>query len=608
MKSRKKGKRSGKPQTFIYTKCLICGEQYGDKNLDTHMHSYVHHEAVEHLKGSEQLHKCLACDVSVLGLELYKEHIATRKHTYSLYKLHNRRRKEQKYMNYHIDLTDEEFLALQIERKKKIQKCTETCFVCCQIFPIQDLDAHMHSIVHHQAIEELKGSPQVHKCWACDMTKTGMAQFKVHIRTLYHKYMLFELQKITADGKTVDYSAEIDDELRAFCYQRDQQMQEKKREKTKKWKQAKLKRAQLLKSKENTSEIGHSTIPVIDNEEFTNGQLPQSCRLFVSWENQNDLPASFQLNQNLPKQRQESILDMDRSNGPLVKKPRLENPSDNLPQEMSAHGTPTPEIEDGTSAGPTCAPGLVQSRMEANKPNLTATKGTCSAQKATTKNEAVIPKPPLQKRSRSKKSMRKVNKAESQSNKQGTTREGMNGQEPHVDSLPSGTSLNEMFESQTSGNDCQAVEVVENVRPQTVHVKKKKSNACDTEQGETSLVNSFETNSCNVQKNKKKKQDISHNNLNPKTNDKTSRKRKVKKLLTLSSKEDKLTSSLEDVGDELFLAYSTMQSAYTEVQRLLAVKQQVTSEMASLRTKRIKILQDMKNPTHSDQQVGLNAS
>lgn len=198
--------------------------------------------------------------------------------------------------------------------------------------------------------------------------------------------------------------------------------QEKKREKTKKWKQAKLKRAQLLKSKENTSEIVHLTKPVMGNEKFTNDQLPQSRYLFVSWENQNDHPASIQLNQNLPKQRHESILDMDRSNGPLVKKPCLENPSENLPQEMSANGTPTPEIEDGTSAVPTCAPGLVQSRMEANKPNLTATTGTKgSAQKATTKNEAVIPKPPLQKRSSSKKSMRKVNKAASQS-KQGTTR------------------------------------------------------------------------------------------------------------------------------------------------------------------------------------------
>lgn len=64
----------------------------------------------------------------------------------------------------------------------------------------------------------------MHKCWACDMSKTGMAEFKVHVGTLYHEYMLFELRKITADGKTVDYSAEIDDELRALCVQRDQQM------------------------------------------------------------------------------------------------------------------------------------------------------------------------------------------------------------------------------------------------------------------------------------------------------------------------------------------------------------------------------------------------
>lgn len=176
--------------------------------------------------------------------------------------------------------------------------------------------------------------------------------------------------------------------------------QEKKKEKTKKWIQAKLKRVQLLKSKEDTSEIVHLTKPVMGNENH---------------------PASIQLNQNLPKQRHESILDMDRSNEPLVKMPRLENPSENLPQEMSAHGTPTPEIEDGTSAEPTCSPGLVQRRMEANKPNLTATKGTCSAQKETAKNEAVVPKPPLQKRSSSKKSMRKVNKAASQS-KSGTTR------------------------------------------------------------------------------------------------------------------------------------------------------------------------------------------
>jgi len=116
-------------------------------------------------------------------------------------------------------------------------------------------------------------------------------------------------------------------------------------------------------------------------------------------ENQNDHPESIQLNQNLPKRRQESILDMDRSNGPLVKRPCLEKPSENLPQEMSARGITTPETEDCTSAGSTCGPGLVQSRMEANKSKLT----------------------PLQKHTNSKKSTWKVNRAASQS-QQGATR------------------------------------------------------------------------------------------------------------------------------------------------------------------------------------------
>lgn len=552
--------------------------------MDMHMHSYVHHEAVEHLKGSEQLHKCWACDVSVMGLELYKEHIATRKHTYRLYTLHNKKHRLSRLQNYNINLTDEDFTALQIEQQKRKKRCMEICIVCCRSFPAQDLDVHMHSVVHHQMIEQLKGSPQVHKCWACDMTKTGMAQFEKHVGTLYHKYMLFELQKISADGKTVDYSADVDDELRALCDQRNLLMNEKRNEKRREGrlrrKEAKRQRALLLNQTKS-------------NEEFTNDHVPQTCTLFVAWENQNDHPESIQLNQDLPKRRQESILNVDRSNGPLVKRPCLEN----LPQEMSARATLTPEIEGGTSAGSTCDSGLIQSRMEANNPNPTGIRA-CSTQKETTENEAVIPKPPLRKHTHSKKSKWKVNEAAPQS-EQGTTREDMNGQEPYADSLPSGTSLAEM-----SGNDCQAdncQEIVENVQPRTVRAKKKKSNGCDTEQGETSLENSFETNSCNAQKNKKKKKDISHSTL--KTNEKTSRKRKVNKLLTLSSKEDDLTSSLENVGDELFQAYSTLQNAYTEVQRLLAVKQQVTSEMASLRAKRIKILQEMKDP-----KVGLNAS
>ncbi len=46
-------------------------------------------------------------------------------------------------------------------------------------------------------------------------------------------------------------------------------------------------------------------------------------------------------------------------------------------------------------------------------------------------------------------------------------------------------------------------------------------------------------------------------------------------LISLSLKEEELTSSLENVGEQLFQAYSTLQSAYTEVQRLQDVKQEV---------------------------------
>ncbi|RXN26597.1 zinc finger protein 106 [Labeo rohita] len=141
-------------------------------------------------------------------------------------------------------------------------------------------------------------------------------------------------------------------------------------------------------------------------------------------------------------------------------------------------------------------------------------------------------------------------------------RKGTNGQEPFVDSLPPVSLLAEMFKSQTSEND---LEIIENVRPNT---------------------------------------DVSRD-LSPEMN-KISRKRKVNTLISLSLKEEELTSSLENVGEQLFQAYSTLQSAYSEVQRLLAVKQEVTSEMASLRAKRIEILQDMKNP--DDQQEVLNGS
>ncbi|XP_016094140.1 uncharacterized protein znf106b [Sinocyclocheilus grahami] len=614
-------KKTKKTNVNFGIRCSICGQQYEQKVIDKHMHSYFHHEAIEKIKGSEQLHKCWACDVSVMGLEQYKEHIAAHKHTQNLCKLQDKRHKRKHFKaDYNIDINDNELKArFDLRRQdRREKKDLDKCSICLHRFPEQEWDKHMHSFIHHKTAEQLKGSEHEHKCWACEMTMTGIAVFRKHISTQNHKMKLLELTKNRKLGKnTVDYSVEFN-ELKDLCAQRDHKRFMKKKEKMEKWKEAKRPKTMRFIQIRSTAENEHCTTPFMVNEEFETDQLPPSCHFMSFWENQNDHPASIQHNQNLPTRRQESILHMDRSNGPLVKRPCLERPSENIPQVMSAHGTRpnrdgkgkdvcvndmTPGTECGAAAEPTCDPGLVQSRMEANIPNLTAARGVCLTQKAATGNEAVVLNPPLH--TCSKKSMLKVNRATSES-EQGMTRECMSGPEPYADSLPPVSVPAEMFESQASENELE-MWIVENVRPHTAHVQKNKSDACETEQGETSLEHhhSFEAISCNVQKTKTKKQDDSHD-LTPETNNKISRKRKVNKLISLSLKEEEFTSSLENVGEQLFQAYSTLQSAYTEVQRLLAVKQEVTSEMASLRAKRIKILQDMTNP--GDQQEVLNES
>uniref|UniRef100_A0AAR2JH24 C2H2-type domain-containing protein n=1 Tax=Pygocentrus nattereri TaxID=42514 RepID=A0AAR2JH24_PYGNA len=64
-------------------------------------------------------------------------------------------------------------------------------------------------------------------------------------------------------------------------------------------------------------------------------------------------------------------------------------------------------------------------------------------------------------------------------------------------------------------------------------------------------------------------------------------------LLAVSLREEELNSSLQAVDNSLIQARAALQSAYVEVQRLLMVKQQVTTEMSSLRSKRIEILQGL---------------
>ncbi|XP_036448642.1 LOW QUALITY PROTEIN: zinc finger protein 106 [Colossoma macropomum] len=74
-------------------------------------------------------------------------------------------------------------------------------------------------------------------------------------------------------------------------------------------------------------------------------------------------------------------------------------------------------------------------------------------------------------------------------------------------------------------------------------------------------------------------------------------------LLAVSLREEELNSSLQAVDNSLIQARAALQSAYMEVQRLLMVKQQVTTEMSSLRTKRIEILQGLQDGPESPQRM-----
>ncbi|KAL4656170.1 zinc finger protein 106 isoform X1 [Arapaima gigas] len=65
----------------------------------------------------------------------------------------------------------------------------------------------------------------------------------------------------------------------------------------------------------------------------------------------------------------------------------------------------------------------------------------------------------------------------------------------------------------------------------------------------------------------------------------------VDQLLAVSLREEELNTSLEAVDKSLTQARATLEVAYMEVQRLLVLKQQVTMEMSTLRSKRIEILQ-----------------
>ncbi|XP_069774233.1 zinc finger protein 106 isoform X2 [Narcine bancroftii] len=64
-------------------------------------------------------------------------------------------------------------------------------------------------------------------------------------------------------------------------------------------------------------------------------------------------------------------------------------------------------------------------------------------------------------------------------------------------------------------------------------------------------------------------------------------------LLSISLQEDELNKTCQEVEGNLLRARAALQAAYLEVQKLLLLRQQVTMEMGTLRTKRIEILQGL---------------
>ncbi|XP_056620301.1 uncharacterized protein znf106b [Triplophysa dalaica] len=627
----------GKKRTTKLNKCCVCSKSYDEKNLDAHAHSYNHHKAIQKINGSKLVaHRCWACNVSVIGLEEYKEHIAKDEHKQNLFKLKGKR---QIKVNLPVDYDT----MLDAELKNLCNKeRRQRCFVCRHSFLARELDIHKHSFVHHLEIENLKGSEQVHKCWACDLSVTGMPEYKKHIGTANHKTNMSILTKRRSDNdkSAVDYREEFDYELKALCDQRDLQKMKKKELQFLKWMNAKAEKqkgkqkapqTKLIKNFQMKNMSQSFEVPAKVGEDFTSDKLPTQCKLFQSLEDQQKISTSKPEPTTL-KRRQGSILGMDNLNCTLVKRPCP-------PLEISAHVsgelTYAPEqgqreISTRTIGKPldyqdvdVCSEENVESHMER------VVRQTCKSYlekelfiKGRTKLDMKHKKQERSTEYVSSLSSHKStgepcsrdafytlrNSQEDQiytktQQEQCMSRKHIHGQEASVASPSSVSSLAEKiarFHSRTKAtcnvNVCQTLDVGGNdsFRTDTDTYRKKKNgyNAETSEENgynaETSQedLDGVEIISCY-----RKEQDISNTtHQNPET---TCRQSKVNKLMTLSSREEELTNSLSNVGDQLFQAYATLQTAYTEVQNLLTAKQQVTSEMSSLRAKRIQLLKDM---------------
>ncbi|XP_054653351.1 zinc finger protein 106 [Dunckerocampus dactyliophorus] len=67
----------------------------------------------------------------------------------------------------------------------------------------------------------------------------------------------------------------------------------------------------------------------------------------------------------------------------------------------------------------------------------------------------------------------------------------------------------------------------------------------------------------------------------------------IDQLLAVSLREEELSRSLQTVDSNLIQARAALEAAYMEVQRFMVVKQQITTEMSTLREKRIDLLKGM---------------
>ncbi|XP_044025924.1 zinc finger protein 106 [Siniperca chuatsi] len=79
-------------------------------------------------------------------------------------------------------------------------------------------------------------------------------------------------------------------------------------------------------------------------------------------------------------------------------------------------------------------------------------------------------------------------------------------------------------------------------------------------------------------------------------------------LLAVSLREEELSHLLQDLDKSLVQSRNALQAAYTEVQRLLLLRQQCTAEVNNLRAKRIEILQGMQGGYSGASNVAEKAS